>query len=151
MSERRLADMLMVMDVALRGERVQYVRRNIQDAWKDIPPGFTEWNWALYDYRVAPEPRKPRECYAVFSDGSEHVRMFAHRDRNEASAHYRVLGGDEVVHMREVLPGDVVPITPKRDAVIIQFIDGKRVISIECANSEALPHLEREAQMILHS
>jgi hypothetical protein len=60
--------------------------------------------WDNIEYRIAPEPRAPRECYAVFSDGSEHVRMFAHRDRNEASAHYRVLAGDEVVHMREVLP-----------------------------------------------
>jgi hypothetical protein len=150
---RSLDYMIEVMTAARDGKKIECRCLTVPDEWEPLQSGrgAWNWNWPTFDYRIAPEPRVPRECYAVFSDGSEHVRMFAHRDRNEASAHYRVLGGDEVVHMREVLPGDVVPITPKRDAVIIQFIDGKRVISIECANSEALPHLEREAQMILHS
>jgi hydrogenase maturation factor len=53
--------------------------------------------------------------------------------------------------MREVLPGDVVPITPKRDAVIVEYIDGRRHVSIECVDSEKLPALEREAQRIMYS
>jgi hypothetical protein len=98
--------MLMVMNVALRGERVQYVRRNIQDAWKDIPPGFTEWNWALYDYRIAPEPRKPREWWIKegewmqipYSKGEEPMRQ-----RFAEGLVYEVPMAN-TIHVREVLP-----------------------------------------------
>jgi len=143
---RRICVMIAFRD----GRPIEAISKEYEnDNWQQTK--YPSWNWLKADFRIAPEPRKPRECWAIMPEGNaEYVRVIATQHRSLADS-CTVQQGDEIVHMREVLPGDVVPITPTRDAVVIQFIDGKRVISIECANSEALPHLEREAQMILHS
>ncbi len=60
--------------------------------------------WDNIEYRIAPEPRVPRECWAVFMEGKqEYVRIIGTSLRSLADG-CCVESGDEIVHMREVLP-----------------------------------------------
>lgn len=61
------------------------------------------WNWHHHDYRIAPEPRKPRECWVIFPLNYPHPRVIGGATKIDAMLS-AVEGGDEVVHMREVLP-----------------------------------------------
>jgi hypothetical protein len=63
-----------------------------------------KWNWAVHDYRIAPEPRKPRELWAIFPFRSGYARIIAAPTKLVAMTDCLVEAGDEVVHMREVLP-----------------------------------------------
>lgn len=38
---------------------------------------------------------------------------------------------------------------PKIDAIIVQLLDDRRIISIECINKENLPTLEKWARIIM--
>lgn len=71
-------------------------------AWCDMVEGFTEFDFAHYEYRVKPEPPKPREWWLVtypnntfdvfntFTDACNHITNFR-------------LASHPIVHVREVL------------------------------------------------
>jgi hypothetical protein len=60
--------------------------------------------WDNIEYRIAPEPRKPRELWAIFPFRSGYARIIAAPTKLVAMTDCSVEAGDEVVHMREVLP-----------------------------------------------
>ncbi len=96
--DRRIA----VMQAYRDGKKIEYNDAEESGRWLSRY-GQPDWNWHDRTYRIAPEPRKPRECYAIFPKDMPHPRTFG--GRSEAEAHSAgVFGSDEVVHMREVLP-----------------------------------------------
>ena len=54
-------------------------------------------------HQPLPEPRKARECWVVFPLHSQAPRIFGGSTQIAAMMN-AVQGGDEVVHMKEVLP-----------------------------------------------
>jgi len=143
-----------VMQAALDGKAIQFSCNNGAE-WDDaIEPKNTSafsWNWDSFDYRIAPEPRKPRECWAIFPMHNQPVRMFASKSQLDAMTNFAIESGDEVVHMREVLPdpqGVVVPVMPKRDAVIVTLVNGGPAISVECIDNANFIKLEHYANKV---
>jgi hypothetical protein len=149
---RRICVMIAFRD----GRPIEAISKEYEnDNWQQTK--YPSWNWLKADFRIAPEPRKPRECWVIFPLNYPHPRVIGGATKIDAMLS-AVEGGDEVVHMREVLPDHLpnsfagvglVRAEAKRDAVIIQLIDGDRVVSIECLNREMLPTLQLEAQRIL--
>jgi hypothetical protein len=93
---RNLDYMIAVMQAAKEGKRIQYWMLGV---WHDCVTtqdvAGLEWNWGQYDYRIAPEPRKPRECWVAYgSDG--HVASVLESPLRP--------WGTDVALMREVLP-----------------------------------------------
>jgi hypothetical protein len=57
---RRICVMIAYRD----GKKIQMQRRGTDNAWSETYPA---WDWASFDYRIAPEPRKPRDFW-VYKD-----------------------------------------------------------------------------------
>jgi len=57
----------------------------------------------IFPLLPAPDPQKPRECYAVYAGGT-HLRLFGAEEKDLAMRDCRVQSDDQVVLMREVLP-----------------------------------------------
>ena len=54
-----IAHMIAVMQAAKEGKEIQFrdrCNRGTDDNWVDAPSPI--WNWATFDYRVKPEPRR---------------------------------------------------------------------------------------------
>lgn len=60
-----LAYKISVMQAALEGKPIQGRKRCSDDHWYTVEPA---WEWKTYEYRIAPEPRKPREFFVSVSD-----------------------------------------------------------------------------------
>ena len=58
------------------------------------------WDFTTFDYRIKPEPRKPREWWAVYCD--KHRGPL--RGSLEDARHDRDWKSEPIVHVREVLP-----------------------------------------------
>jgi hypothetical protein len=78
------------------GKKIQW-REDCTDEWKDLrqttTAGWFGWDFRRIEYRVAPEPRRPRECEIYFRNGSPEVRNF--------KGDYQMNGTS--IYMREVL------------------------------------------------
>lgn len=94
-----LAYKISVMQAALEGKKIQHKVPNI-DGWFDAeasPPNYS-WNWARYNYRIAPEPRKPREWTTLIEPESG----LTYPDEG-GKDDCLVSGGWERVRVREVI------------------------------------------------
>ncbi len=52
-----------IVDVVLahmQGKKIQY---GYSDSWADCQDNHPNWDFSRFNYRVAPEPRKPREFW----------------------------------------------------------------------------------------
>jgi len=65
-------EIISVVQAHKEGKKIQFQTR-IGTIWRDCEVSFKEpsWNFNLYRYRVAPEPRKPREWRVVVTGGDE--------------------------------------------------------------------------------
>lgn len=73
--------MIAVLQAFKEGKAIQYwarCNRGTDENWGDAPNPI--WNWASYDYRVKPEPR--RVWVNVYDD----YMGFAHASREQADA-----------------------------------------------------------------
>jgi len=87
-----------VMQAALDGKAIQFSCNNGAE-WDDaIDPKNTSafaWNWDSFDYRIAPEPHKPREWWLTPATATCST-LFASEFMPHASCN--------PIHVREVLP-----------------------------------------------
>ncbi len=61
---RDLQYMIDVMTAARNGKKIEWLsRENANDTWTTLhdPLLYSSWRWNSFDYRIASEPRKPRE------------------------------------------------------------------------------------------
>lgn len=77
-------------------------RRKPDFAWSDMVEGFTEFDFAHYDYRVRPEPPKPREWWLVTLPNGKPISVFTTYEAADLFIAGR-LSPHAIVHVREVL------------------------------------------------
>jgi hypothetical protein len=91
-------EMIAVITAHRDGKKVEF-RRNGDDRWGVVDDPV--WDFALGEYRIKPEPPKPREWWVnVYSNPD---RNCLHTSRERAD---KCMGNDRIacVHVREVLP-----------------------------------------------
>lgn len=76
MNTSTLAGKIEVMQAALEGKRIQYRPAHLRNqpdnpGWHTCTPG---WNWAMYEFRVEPEPR---EYWLIIDPRGEALRGFS--------------------------------------------------------------------------
>lgn len=73
-----LAYKISVMQAALEGKKIQVrMREDTSGAWGcECDCTDAIWNWNTFDYRIAPEPRKPRE-WLVWSHPNGTISVMA--------------------------------------------------------------------------
>ena len=87
-----------VMLAAAEGKKIQYRSKGeIHEQWGETRPS---WNWDLFDYRIAPEPRKPREWKVWEPESLEQVLEIS----NFALGIHSPDKKRKVIRVREVLP-----------------------------------------------
>ena len=89
-------EMIAVIQAHRDGKAIQFCGYGMAGAWDDVI--HPDWDFANYNYRIKPEPPKPREWWI-----SSHGGFTAPAYPNEASARAYPLA-HEVIHVREVLP-----------------------------------------------
>jgi hypothetical protein len=97
-------DMIAVLRAAKEGKQIQHRRATPpfeSGIWINSYGGCS-WDFSEYDYRVKPEPPKPREWFLVSHANNEPCSVCGlHSSRNEAATGRNNLMG--VIHVREVL------------------------------------------------
>lgn len=66
-----LAYKISVMQAALEGKKIEYRNAGSDNPWCHYPNEPLVWNWPHVEYRIAPEPRKPREWYVWINQSGE--------------------------------------------------------------------------------
>ncbi len=86
-------DIIRVVQAHKEGKKIE-IRMNsgIGDNWH--VDGRPRWNFPEFDYRVAPEPRKPREWYMELREDGTFIQLFT--DPRQLTR------GGELVLVREV-------------------------------------------------
>lgn len=111
-----LAYKIRVMQAALEGKKIQCRSLVEKWDWSEYQSGSLadRWDWSTFDYRIAPEPRKPWECWVIFPEGSDYARVIGMKKLGGLQPDMlRVENGDHVVHMREVIEDDYM-VDPRR-------------------------------------
>lgn len=95
-------EMIAVIAAHRDGKTIQYMWTDeLENGWKDFDPGTgPAWNFKGCDYRIKPEPPKPREWWISLRDNTT-VHNPAYWNYLSARSHMLT---SEVIHVREVLP-----------------------------------------------
>jgi len=90
-----------VVQAHKEGKKIQGKNRLLSNVWVDLPEQIN-WDFMEKEYRVAPEPRKPRELWLI-EDKSDRTSVFS--VPKFAAYPSRQLGCDsnEQIHVREVI------------------------------------------------
>jgi len=97
--ENKLTDdeIISVVQAHKEGKKIEwrhYDRKGNPTAWyAPIEGRYPNWDFAFYEYRVAPEPRKPREFCAP-------IHNLSSIDAYDSSKSYY---GGEVIKLREII------------------------------------------------
>lgn len=92
-------EMIAVLQAHKEGKAVQFKSKTFSQSWIDVRGGDSlGWDFSAYNYRIKPEPPKPREFWITIGGQvwgrREHAEQWF---RNESEAVRRV------IHVREVL------------------------------------------------
>jgi hypothetical protein len=95
------AEALAVMKAAKEGKPIQFRLRDMMGGWYDRTESQTpDFNFFRYDYRIKPEPPKPREWWFINDLGCENNRCgWTRHDVRQEGVDYL-----EQIHVREILP-----------------------------------------------
>lgn len=98
MTPERTKELLPVMQAFADGKTLEY-RLSENHPWSTLS---APWWVSTGDYRIKPEPPKPREFWVnIYPDELRPARAYANKYRAQV---YRADGCSETVHVREVLP-----------------------------------------------
>ena len=88
-------EMIAVIQAHRDGKAIQFCGYGMAGAWDDVI--HPDWDFANYEYRIKPEPQKPREWWIErMPDGEKNLWTCP---RSAVIGRYQ-----EIIHVREVLP-----------------------------------------------
>jgi len=87
-------EMIAVIQAHRDGKTIQFRDRDSQGKWDDLHPVCFSANFGTYDYRVKPEPPKPREFWLIRSCDDVPFTAYSCRQRGIT---------DNQIHVREVI------------------------------------------------
>lgn len=95
-----------VVQASIAGARIEMRDANPEHdrKWVDASPQLM-WNFLSWEYRIKPEPPKPREWWWAEHPSGTCGGMYPTKE--EAERWREIWGGDmKIIHVREVLPNE---------------------------------------------
>lgn len=94
-------EMIAVIQAHAAGKTIQHRRRGAQE-WSDLHPMCFSASFEVYDYRIKPEPPKPKEWWLISHNDTEPCGLCGvFESADEATSHHATFSS--LIRVREVL------------------------------------------------